>query len=344
MNDYEKICDFENLYQAYNDAKRSRTSKYSVCRFSKDALNNILELQEELVAETYRIGSYNKFTIYEPKRRTIMALPFKDKVIQHCLCDQVLLPRIEKALIYDNFASQKFKGTHAALDRLEYFFHRYYRLNGTNQGWILKCDVSKYFYKIDHEILRRQVFRYIKDDKTRNLINMIIDSTPNPGIPIGNQSSQVFAILYLSDMDHFIKEKLRIKYYLRYMDDFILIHEDKDYLKYCLKEINRVINEHGLTLNNKTQIMPLAQGADMMGFHMYLTETGKVIRKLRKNSKDNMRYKLKKYHKMYLNGEKSLENINMSFDSWKGHAKHGNTHHLVRSMQQLYDELFKGEK
>lgn len=342
-NDFDKLCDFNNLYQSYKAAKRGRTSKKDICGFSVNVLDNLLELQNELINETYTMGSYNSFKIYEPKERVIMALPFRDKIMQHCLCDQVLLPRLENSLILDNYASQKYKGTHKALDRLEYFMRRYYRLNGTNKGWVLKCDVSKYFYKIDHEVLKQQLFRYFKEDKIVRLLNMIIDSTDNPGIPIGNQTSQVFAIFYLNDMDHYIKEKLRIKYYLRYMDDFALIHEDKDYLKYCLEEIQRIIGEHKLTLNNKTQIIPLAQGIDMMGFHLYLTETGKVIRKLRKRSKDDMRHKLKKYHKRYLNGEMELERIQMSFNSWLGHAKHGNTHNLVRKMENLYKNLY-GDK
>lgn len=343
MNEYnyDTLCDFGNLYAAYEAAKRGRTWKDSTCKYLANALECTLYLQRQLQAGTYKQGQYYHFMVAEPKPRLIMALPFKDKVVQHVLCDKILMPVFERHFIYDNYASRDNKGVHAGLDRLEYFLHRYYRLHGSNEGWMLKCDVSKYFYAIDHEVLRRQAAKLITDRRIMALIDQIIDSTPNPGIPIGNQSSQAFALLYLSDMDHFIKEQLRIKYYLRYMDDFILIHEDKDYLKHCLAEIRRVLADHKLQLNNKTQICPIAQGADMMGFHLYLTDTGKVIRKLRRSSKSNMRHKLHKFKKLYQAGRISQERIDASFASWQGHAAHGDTYHLRRNMQELYNDIFK---
>ena len=145
----------------------------------------------------------------------------------------------------------------------------------------LKCDISKYFYNIKHDALKSLIRKYISDPDCLWLLDMIIDSTEgNVGIPIGNQSSQLFALLYLSSLDHMIKEKLGIKFYGRYMDDFYLIHEDKEYLRYCWKEIERHVNELGLSLNAKTNIYPLKNGIDFLGFHSYLTESGAVIRKV----------------------------------------------------------------
>ena len=126
-------------------------------------------------------------------------------------------------------------------------------------GWVLKCDITKYFYSIQHEPLKRMVRQFIHDRDVLWLVDMIIDSTENPGIPIGNQTSQWFAVMYLSGLDHFIKEKLGIRYYGRYMDDFYLIHEDKEYLQYCLREIQAYVARLGLTLNHKTNIFPVAQ-------------------------------------------------------------------------------------
>lgn len=205
---------------------------------------------------------------------------------------------------------------------------------------MLVCDISKYFYCIDHSILRAQIQPFISDQRVMELLDMIINSTSDPGIPIGNQTSQAFALLYLSDMDHFIKERLRIKYYLRYMDDFVLIHDDKEYLKYCLAEIERVVASHKLRLNNKTQICPIAQGVDIMGFHFYLTASGKVVRKLRRRSKSGMRHKLHKFKKLHQEGRISKERIEASFASWQGHAAHGQTYYLRRSMQELYNDIF----
>lgn len=341
MDEYDVLCDFKNLYEAYVNAKRGRTWKDSTCKYLANALECTLYLQGQLKSGTYKLGQYYYFTVTEPKPRQIMALPFKDKVVQHILCDKLLMPIFDRHFIYDNYASRDNKGVHAGLDRLEYFLHRYYRINGNNKGWMLKCDISKYFYSIDHDVLRQKVSRLIDDQRVMELIDQIINSTANPGIPIGNQTSQAFALLYLSDMDHYIKERLQIKYYLRYMDDFILIHNDKEYLKYCLAEIERVLDDHKLRLNNKTQICPIAQGADMMGFHLYLTETGKVIRKLRRSSKSNMRHKLHKFKRLYKAGRISKDKIDASFASWQGHAAHGQTYHLRRSMQALYDDIFE---
>lgn len=337
---YDTLCDFGNLYAAYEDAKRGHTWKDSTCKYLANALECTLYLQGQLQSGTYKLGQYYHFQVNEPKPRQIMALPFKDKVVQHVLCDKLLMPIFERHFIHDNYASRDGKGVHAGLDRLEHFLHRYYRMHGSNDGWMLKCDVSKYFYSIDHAVLRQQISRLIADKRVMGLINQIIDSTTNPGIPIGNQTSQAFALLYLSDMDHFVKERLQIKYYLRYMDDFLLIHEDKEYLKHCLAEIERVLADHKLHLNNKTQICPIAQGADIMGFHFYLTATGKVIRKLRRSSKSNMRHKLHKFGRLYQAGRISKERIDASFVSWQGHAAHGHTYHLRRNMQELYNNIF----
>ena len=170
---------------------------------------------------------------------------------------------------------------------------------------------------------------------------MIIDSTEgNVGIPIGNQSSQIFALLYLSPLDHFIKEKLGVKFYGRYMDDFYLIHEDREYLRHCWKEIEEHVNKIGLALNEKTNIYPLKNGIDFLGFHTYISETGAVIRKVRRKSKNNVRRKLKKMRGLLEAGRITPETVEQSYKSWRGHASKGNCHHFIRNMDQYYNQLF----
>ena len=271
-----------------------------------------------------------------------MALSFKDRVVQHCLCDYYLEELLEPKMIYDNCANRKGKGTHFGLDRLKDFMHKHYRKYGTN-GYFLKMDISKYFYSIDKEILRKMVLRYVEDKKVAWLINKIIDSTEeNVGIPIGNQTSQWFAIFYMSGLDHFIKEKLRIKYYIRYMDDMVLLHDNKEYLKYCLKEITKYLDEKlHLKLNNKTQIFPMKNGVDLLGFHLYITETGKVIKKVRRDSKSNMKRKIKKFKKLYSLGKIRKKDMELSYNSWVGHAKHGNSYHLIQNMNKYYNDIFQ---
>ena len=218
---------------------------------------------------------------------------------------------------------------------------RFYRQNGFD-GWILKCDISKYFYSIRHDVLKTLIRKKISDPDVLWLVDLIIDSTEgNVGIPIGNQTSQLFALLYLDGLDHFVKEKLGIKFYGRYMDDFFLIHKDKEYLQYCLKEIEAFVEDRGLSLNAKTNIYPLKNGVDFLGFHTYLTESGAVIRKVRRRSKNNMKRKLKKFARLRAAGRIDDKTIEQSYQSWRGHASKGNCYHLIRRTDHYYNSLFK---
>ena len=306
-----------------------------------DALNL---LSYQLKTKKYTLSPYNTFEVFEPKRRVVMSNSYKDKVVQHSLCDNVLEPILTRSFITDNYASQVGKGTHYGLDRLREFLRRFYRKNGID-GWILKADISKYFYSIRHDVLKSLIRKKITDPDVLWLVEMIIDSTEgNVGIPIGNQSSQLFALLYLNNLDHFIKEKLGIKYYGRYMDDFFLIHEDKAYLQYCRAEIEKHVAAIGLSLNNKTNIYPLRNGVDFLGFHTYLTETGAVIRKVRRRSKNNMKRKLKKMRGLVERGKITTATVEQSYKSWRGHAEKGNCYHLIRRTDHYYNRLFNSKE
>lgn len=207
----------------------------------------------------------------------------------------------------------------------------------------MKCDISKYFYRINHDVLKSQLRRVIHDPDVLWLLDLIIDSTDGPGIPIGNHTSQWFAILYLSGMDHMIKERLGIKFYGRYMDDFYLIHPDKEYLLYCLEEIRKFLAPLGLELNHKTAVFPLSQGIDFLGFRTYMTDSGKVVRKLRRESKNRIRRKLKKFRHLLDEGRITFETVVQSYSSWVGHAAHGNSYHLIRNTDELFYDLFRKE-
>lgn len=341
-SDFAKLSDFNSLYAAYMDARKGKRWKYAVVRYEVNALENLMFLHYMLTSKKYRLSPYNRFMVHEPKERLIMYNSFRDKIVQHSLCDNVLEPRLKKTFVFDNYASQKGKGTHFGLDRLKMFMQRYYRQHGAD-GWVLKCDVRKYFYSLDHGVLKSQLRRLITDPDVLWLLDMIIDSTEGKGIPIGNHTSQWFAILYLSGMDHFIKERLGIKYYGRYMDDFYLIHHDKDYLQYCLKEIRRYVEDLGLELNNKTAVFPLSQGIDFLGFRTFMTDSGKIVQKIRRDSKNRIRRKLKKFRKLLDEGQIDFETILASYVSWKGHAEHGDSHHLIRQMEELFYRLFSKE-
>lgn len=163
------------------------------------------------------------------------------------------------------------------------------------------------------------------------------------GLPLGYQTSQLFALYYLDEFDHFVKEKLHIRYYGRYMDDFFLIHPDKEYLQYCLTEIQAFMASLGLELNEKTQIFPLRHGMDFLGFHTYLTDSGKVIRKLRHSSVKKMRAKLRRWEKEYPTGLVTREEILQSWQAWDAHAAHGNTWTLRQQVRDRVQNILKEE-
>jgi len=342
--DYARLYDFGNLYAALRAARRGKRWKNAVAKVETNVLEALAYIQAELETEIYLPGTYREFFVFEPKRRLIQTNSFKDKIVQHALCDLILYDTLTRPFILDNYGSQIGKGTHFGLDRLRDFMRDHYRKTNSADGWVLKADIAKYFASIRHDILKRDVKEHLKDTRTVKLTEAIIDSTPNGiGIPIGNQSSQIFALLYLNKLDHFIKEGLRIKYYGRYMDDFYLIHSDKTVLQEARRIITQHLAERGLVLNHKTQIFPLRNGIDFLGFHTYLTDSGKVIRKVRKSSRDRMKRKLKKYAVMYENGVITEQKARESYQSWRAHAAHGNCRNLTLKYDALYISLFEGK-
>ena len=361
---YDSIYNFSNIKRAFYDARHKKLNNPSANKFEINMLSECVRLSDDLKNKNYKVGKTTKLKVYYPKERNIESSSFQDKVIQHSYCDNVLYPIISNKLIYDNYASQFGKGTRFGLDRLKkhlrhYFFsnkasaEKYRRLNGLPlvsveqghyaDGWILKCDIRKFFAHIDHEAVREKLNTLFADKDIKWLSDTIIDSVSTNGgvgLPIGYQSSQLYALVLLNGLDHLVKEKLHIEGYGRYVDDFYLIHNDKSYLQKCLKIIRNYLLEYGLELNEKTQILPLKNGIDFLGFHTYLTDSGKVICKLRKRSKENMKRKMRKFAKNYEAGTMSIYDIRQSYGSWRSFASYGNTHHLIYDMDKYYHKLF----
>lgn len=292
----EEIFTFENIYAAHKWCRKSKQHKGEVVRFEIDLSKNITELIKELTSRKYKLGKYRKFKLFEPKERLIEALSYKDRVVLMCFVTNVLKPIISKHVIYDNAACQKNKGTDFGLNRLTKFLKREFINEHGNDFYYLKCDIHKYFPSINHEVLLNKLKRIgLTDDELYMARLFMTNYETSVGIPLGNLSSQWYALIYLDDLDRFIKEKLQIKGYIRYMDDFILIHKDKNYLRYCLKEIDSFCKERlKVELNAKTQIGKVKNGIDFLGFRLILTETGKVIKKLRGSSKRRIKRHLKK--------------------------------------------------
>ncbi len=264
---FERIVDFRNLVAAARRAARGKRDRPSVARFEFYLERELIALQEQLTAGTYSPGTFFTFEVRDPKRRAICAAPFRDRVVHHAVCD-VLEPVFERRAIADSYACRQGKGTHAAIARAQAFARRY--------PFFVKCDVRRFFASVDHAVLRALLRRLFKEAPLLDLLNRIIahappDAAPGRGLPIGNLTSQHFANLYLGELDHQLKDRLRVKGYLRYMDDFLLFADDKATLHLWLAEIRAFLAERlGLVLKEEvTLVAPVTAGIPFLGFRVY---------------------------------------------------------------------------
>lgn len=317
-NLFEKVVSFENLLLASKKALRGKRTKTKVSIFYFNLENEIIKLQTELISGNYFPGPYKQFEIREPKIRKICSSDFRDRVVHHAICN-VIESIITKKMIFDTYACIEDKGTHAAIRRAQNFArgHKYF----------LKCDIRKYFESIDHNILKELIRRVIKDKRLLELIDIIIDHKVSgykdgKGLPIGNLTSQHFANFYLSKLDHHIKDRLRVKGYVRYMDDFIILADEKDKLNGLLVEIRNFLEiELKLELKDKvTKLAPVTEGVPFLGFNIFPN----LIRLQRRNLvrvRRKIKTRRKQYHKGFI-GEKAFIN---SLNSIVAHLQHGNT-------------------
>lgn len=320
--------------------------KDSVSRYYNNGLVSILKLANSLEDNSYKIDKYYEFTIYEPKRREIVSTRFKDRVFQRSLTDNYLYNKITNRFIYDNGACQIDKGTDYSMDRLNCHMQRYFRQHGLD-GYVLKVDMKDYFGSTSHDVAKTALRYSVEDEWVLSHTDKIINSfnqgeNPNIGMGLGSQITQLIQLAVLDKLDHYIKEELKIKYFVRYMDDLVLIHNDKEYLKKCLYEITINIESLGLKLNaKKTQIFPLKQGINFLGFKFKLTDTGKVIRLLLKENIKIRKRKLRKYKSLVNEGKMTREKTDECYKAWKAHANKGNSYNLLKRMDEYYANLWK---
>lgn len=338
---YEEMCAFEVLYKAYLSAREGKRSKAGTAQYEANALACTDKLSRQLLNKTYTPSNFEIFYVYEPKKRLVQAPAFVDKVVLHAVTDNVLYDVITSSFIRDNYASQKEKGTHDGLMRLKQQMVEYYRRVGSADGWVLKCDVRKFFASIDHDILKAKLrARFLRrgiDMQFYDLLCIYIDKTDS--LPLGYQTSQLLALLFLDEFDHFIQEELGYRYYGRYMDDFRVIARTKEELQRLLKEVDRWMGDLRLELNEKTGIFPLRNGIDFLGFHTYLTETGGVVQKLRREKVNDIRARVKYWKKAYPAGEVTKEAIIKGFEGWDAHAAHGDTYALRQKYAAQVGEI-----
>lgn len=330
---YEKIYQFENILTAAYQCRKGKSKKQSTLDFFNHLEENVIQIQNELMWNEFTVSPYHHFFVFEPKRRLISAPTFKDRVIHRAIYN-IIEPFCDKTYIHDSYACRRSKGAHKGADRAQSMIRKVERQSG--KAYIFKADIYHYFSSIDHEILKRLVAIKIKCTRTQALLNYIIDHSPSDGdgvgIPLGNLTSQVFANIYLNELDRFMKHTLKVKNYCRYMDDFVVISSDKDDL-YRIRKLAEdfVNNELRLKFNSKTQIFPIGKkngrALDFLGYRMYADH-----RLLRKSSVKRIKRKISKYRKKYAAGELSVSEVQLKIQSWIGHAGHANSHNLIKSL------------
>ena len=346
MNIKEEVCSFENLYRGMRHCKKNVMWKDSTAGFVKNGLVNCVDLHDELMSGRYKIGKYAVFTITEPKERSIVSTRIRGRTFQRSLCDNYLTRELTKSFIYDNCACQVGKGTDFARKRLKVHLQRFYRKHGLN-GYVLKCDISNYFGSTPHRVAEAAVRKRVADEWAADEATRIINSftqgeNPDIGMGLGSQVTQLVELAVLDDLDHFIKEQLHIKQYIRYMDDFMLFHEDKAYLLYCKRVIADKLSALGLKFSTKkTQIFPIKQPIHFLGFSFKLTYTGRVLMFVLPNKVTHERRKLKKLVGLCSQQVLSREDVDKCYIAWKAHASKGNSYNLIKSMDKFYDDLWR---
>ena len=328
---FPRIYDFQALHDAYCRARAGKRDRPEVQRFEQDLEGNLIELQNELIWGTYRTGEYRTFEIHEPKARRVAALPFRDRVVQHSLV-AVIEPIWEARFVHDSYACRPGRGTHRGADRAQQMLRQVKRRHG--RVVVLKGDVKSYFASIDHAILKRLLRRRIRCARTLALLDQIIDSsnqinaTPGVGLPIGNLVSQLAANIYLHELDAFVKHELREKHYVRYMDDFVIVHHDKAHLHAVRERIDRFLGDRlRLQTNAKTQIYPVGllrgRSLDFLGYQMWPTH-----RRMRRSSIVRISRTLRKLQRLYERGQIGLDRVRASVQSWLAHAAHADARGL----------------
>lgn len=368
-NIYDSILDIKVIQKIYSSRVRVNTkNKLKLEKFENNYVSNMIYIKQILEERNYKPGRYNIFLIKEPKLRIIMSQNIIDKLINHVVTQYFLINIFESTLIEENVATRKNKGTKYGIFLLKKYLNEVKDKN----FYVLKFDISKYFFNLDHKIIKELLVHKIKDKEALKILYDIVDSTdscyvnerinllkekeiqrinnsnskdkerlikeikelPNyevgKGLPIGNMSSQFLAILYLNELDHFIKSKLKIKYYIRYMDDGVIIHQNKEYLQYCLEEINKILERYKLKLNKKTKIYSCKEGFEFLGFR-YIIKNNKVIMKVKNSTKKRFKRKIKVYNKLLKKDKLSEFDYNQVLASYKGHLSYGNTNNLVYS-------------
>ena len=341
-NLWENLCSFENIELAFKKARKRKTKKAYVAKFEKNLNENLLKLRNELISLTYKPRSLKTFILRDPKTRKISKSHFRDRIVHHTLCN-IIEPIFDKTFIYDSYANRKSKGALKAIYRFDNF-----KIRATNNlksnCYVFKADIKHYFDAVDHKILLDIIKRKIKDEKVIWLIQLILSNfnikVKDKGMPLGNLTSQFFANIYLNELDQFVKHELKAKYYIRYVDDFIILNREKRLLEYYKDKISNFLKQ-GLLLElhpGKCKIILLKRGVNFLGFREFYYH-----KLLRKSNIRKMRNKLKECKQLYSSNKVSYDKIYNSLQSWLAYARYANTYKLRKSFANRLTDLFPSE-
>lgn len=337
----EEIIGFEALWDSMMKCKRGVMWKDSVAHFVLNAIPEVTKLSDELETGKYKERKHKYFTIQYPKEREIMSIAFRDRVYQRSLNDVAIYPSMARSFIYDNAACQKGKGSDFARKRMKCHMERYYRKYGS-EGFALKIDIRKYYDSMNHGMVK-DVFRNKLPENVYRRAADILDGFPgDTGFNPGSQIIQIAGISALNDIDHYIKERLRVKHYMRYMDDMVLIGSDRRQLGEWLETIRGLLAEIGFeTHPKKTKIVPLKQGFMWLGYRYRLTDTGKVVMTA---DPDRLMATRRKYYRLVQKakrGEISRKKVDESYQSWRECASKGDGYRMLKNMDRYYRELWR---
>lgn len=313
-----QLIDFENLYRAYRGARAGKRYHLEVMRYAADVETNLVNLQNHLIWKSWQPGRQREFVVREPKLRAIQAPPFADRVLHHAIV-QVVEPIFERKFIHDSYACRTGKGTQRAVARVQHFL-RVARRNWGDGIYVVKADISKYFASIQHRVLMDEVEHVISDPDVLWLWRQIISGYGHEaglGLPVGALTSQLGANIVLNHLDHAVKDGMSVRFYVRYMDDFVAVLPDKATAQSVLREMERVVNSLGLSLNPKTAIHPWKRGLDFCGYRIWPTHILPRKRNIKRARKDFRRLMCE-----YFVGEVTLAEVRQRVMSFLAYAKH----------------------
>lgn len=366
---FEEVVSMQHFVQALQKCRKGVNWKGSVQVYTENFLEEIHAARESLLVhgQLPKLTSTKRIQVYERgKRREIVPIRISDRMIQRVLCDHALVPRLQPTLIYDNGASMKDKGVDFARKRMERHLRKAIKKYGSN-FYALTFDFKSFFDSIPHKTCLRALKQYftdkriigltmaiirsyqlslldeLEDFEERERRRKIIQNNESVGICLGSQVSQIMALVVPNLLDHYIKDRIGVKHYIRYMDDGVILSDDKEFLHELYAEMKRICDDLGLTFNDKkTKIVKATKGFTFLKIQYRVTPTGGVVKRLTRAGTVRMRRKLKKFKRLVDRGEMTLDDVYNSIQSWVAHSAIAKSYRARRSMLRLYNDLFDG--